>query len=170
MKLRTSRAGRKPRRQARSSGCHLRNFQKRVPLGLQPLRVFIHQLYTRLRLRRRWFEVALVDDAEIKKVNREFRGVSKATDVLSFGWQQGPEEKPGLPAVPARFAGFLGVIVISAETARRNASREEHSLRVEVQQLILHGALHLLGYDHETDDGEMEALELSLRAKLGISG
>ncbi len=67
-----------------------------------------------------------------------------------------------------QFAGFLGDVVISLETARRNARAEGHSIQNEVRGLILHGLLHLLGYDHETDNGEMTALELSLRDELGI--
>jgi len=67
------------------------------------------------------------------------------------------------------FRGFLGDIVISAETARANARREGHSTENEIRWLILHGLLHLLGYDHATDQGEMTALELSLRERLGIA-
>jgi probable rRNA maturation factor len=66
------------------------------------------------------------------------------------------------------FAGFLGDVVISAEMAGRNARSAGHSTRHEIRWLILHGVLHLLGYDHETDDGEMTRLELSLRDRLGI--
>jgi probable rRNA maturation factor len=66
------------------------------------------------------------------------------------------------------FAGFLGDVVISAETARRNAAVAGHSTWNEIRWLILHGVLHLLGYDHSRDDGEMTALELSVRGQLGI--
>ena len=68
------------------------------------------------------------------------------------------------------FSGFLGDIVISARTARRNARAEGNSAANEIRWLILHGLLHLLGYDHETDGGEMTALELSLRDHLGVAG
>jgi rRNA maturation RNase YbeY len=71
---------------------------------------------------------------------------------------------------PEEFTKFLGDIVISAATARRNAAAEGHSTTTEIRWLIVHGFLHLLGYDHETDHGEMEALELTLRRKMGISG
>jgi probable rRNA maturation factor len=66
------------------------------------------------------------------------------------------------------FEGFWGDVVISAETARRNARREGHSTESEIRWLILHGFLHLLGYDHEQDGGIMAALELSLRARLDV--
>lgn len=67
-------------------------------------------------------------------------------------------------------AGFLGDIVISVETAQRNARAENHSLETELRQLILHGALHLAGYDHATDKGEMNEIELRLRCSLEIEG
>jgi len=115
------------------------------------------------------FDVALVDDDETERLNRIFRKRTAPTDVLSFPWTDGAEAAP--PAVAAKeFAGFLGDIVISVETARRNARREKHSLETEILQLILHGLLHLLGYNHETDDGEMNRLELNLRRRLGIEG
>jgi probable rRNA maturation factor len=157
------------RRSEQSSRDHVTNFQNRVPLRVQPLRSFTLRLHNRLRLGRRWFDVAFIDDAEIKRLNRTFRSISKATDVLAFGWQSGSSGESTPQPASAPLAGLLGIIVISAETARRNAARENHSLRIEIQQLILHGLLHLLGCDHETDHGEMEALELSLRTELGIS-
>ncbi|MGH9448821.1 MAG: rRNA maturation RNase YbeY, partial [Terriglobia bacterium] len=118
------------------------SFQKRVVLRIAPLRAFVEQLHARLRLKNRWFEVALVDDVEISRLNQAFRDVAKPTDVLSFGWQSRPKDKSASGPAPRRLAGFLGIIVISAETARRNAGREKHSLQVEIRQLILHGILH----------------------------
>jgi probable rRNA maturation factor len=68
------------------------------------------------------------------------------------------------------FRNLLGDIVISVDTARRNARKEGHSTLNEIRWLILHGFLHLLGYNHESDQGEMVKLELALRTRLGISG
>jgi len=68
------------------------------------------------------------------------------------------------------FKYFLGDIVISVDAARRNAREEGHSTLNEIRWLILHGLLHLLGHDHERDQGEMTRLELALRSRLGISG
>lgn len=68
------------------------------------------------------------------------------------------------------FAGFLGDVVISVETAKRSAGAEGHPTSTELKWLILHGILHLLGMDHETDHGEMTALELALRTRLGVDG
>ena len=108
-------------------------------------------------------EVLLTSDAELKRLNRSFRGKNKATDVLSF------------PAfVPEGFpAGFpvpdtAGDLAISLETAARQASAFGHSLEDEVRILLLHGLLHLSGLDHETDNGEMAAREAELRDKLRL--
>src|SRR5256714_14294429 len=104
--------------------------------------------------------IVFVSDAAIKKLNRQFRGKNYATDVLSF---------------PARAEKFenenersLGEIVISVERAAAQAKENGLTFGNEVQQLILHGLLHLAGYDHETDRGEMNRLELRLRRKLVI--
>lgn len=97
--------------------------------------------------------IAFVDDDAMRKLNREFRRKDKTTDVLTF-----PGDEPT----------HLGDIVISLEQARRQARDEKHSLATEVRYLVLHGILHSMGYDHETDDGEMNALELKVRAKVGL--
>jgi len=100
----------------------------------------------------------LTGDEEIRRLNREFRGKDKATDVLSFpaGEQTGR----------VRTAGDLA---ISVETAAREAERLGHALDVELRVLLLHGTLHLAGYDHEADSGEMARKENALRKKLGLA-
>jgi probable rRNA maturation factor len=98
--------------------------------------------------------IAFVSDKRIRELNRQFRGVDRATDVLSF-----PDEDPS----------SLGDVAISVETAARQAKDNGLSFNNEVAQLILHGLLHLSGYDHETDNGEMNRLELRLRRQLKIS-
>ncbi len=143
------------------------NRQQRVPVRVKAYGRYIRSLAAELRLARRRFDVTLVDDCEMMRLNRNFRGKRLPTDVLSFPWNP-VDEMP--PQVAREFAGFLGDIVISVEAARRNAAREGHSLETEIRQLILHGLLHLLGYDHETDRGEMRRLELGLRRKLRIGG
>lgn len=99
-------------------------------------------------------EVALVfaGDALLQKLNRDYRFKDKPTDVLSFESQG---EDMG-----------LGDVFISVETARRNARRFSRTLDRELEILALHGFIHVLGYDHETDNGEMEALERRLRTRL----
>ena len=99
--------------------------------------------------------IAFVSDKRIRELNRQFRGIDKATDVLSFP-ADGPDESN------------LGDIAISAQTAATQAKENGLSFDGEIAQLILHGLLHLSGYDHETDNGEMNRLELRLRRKLDI--
>jgi probable rRNA maturation factor len=104
-------------------------------------------------------DVLLADDATLKRLNRTYRGKNKATDVLSF------------PAAYNEFAGAdqtAGDLAISLETAVRQAAAYGHSLRDEVRILLLHGLLHLNGLDHETDKGEMAALEAELRSELRL--
>lgn len=98
--------------------------------------------------------VLITSDAEIRRLNTRFRGKNSSTDVLSF------------PAGQAN--GFSGDIAISLDIAARNAQKLEHSVQDEIRILILHGILHLAGYDHENDHGEMERLEMGLRRKLGL--
>ncbi|MGH9398055.1 MAG: rRNA maturation RNase YbeY [Terriglobia bacterium] len=140
--------------------------RRRISVSLRVLRDFSGRLSHALRLRQRYFDVILVDDAAITTLNRDFRAKTAPTDVLSFSWQDGA----GLDEASQDLNGFLGDIIISVDTAQRQAAGEKHSLLIEVQQLILHGALHLIGYDHETDRGQMNALEFGLRQKLGIEG
>lgn len=94
--------------------------------------------------------IAFVDDAAMRELNRKFRHRNKTTDVLTFQGEQACE------------------IVISVDQARRQARQEKHSLATEVRYLLLHGILHGLGYDHETDDGQMNALEVEVRAAVGL--
>jgi probable rRNA maturation factor len=109
-----------------------------------------------------------VDDRAIRRLNRVFGGHDRPTDVLSFPWRNGSKRSGGDRACERELGAYLGDIVISAESARRNARAERQPTGREILRLILHGALHLLGYDHETDSGEMSALERRLRARLGI--
>jgi probable rRNA maturation factor len=96
------------------------------------------------------FSVVLVTDAIIRRYNRDYRGFDKATDVLSFSGDD----------------GYLGDILISSETAY-NQARKSRTLSFEtnIHRLFLHGLLHLMGYDHETDDGEMRIVERRLRRR-----
>ncbi len=105
------------------------------------------------------FTVAFVSDRRMKELNGMFRGKKTTTDVLSFQYE--PDEFD-----PDRTN--LGDIVISAEQGQKQAIENGLTLEGEIKQLILHGLLHLCGYDHETDDGEMNKRELDLRQQLGI--
>ena len=104
-------------------------------------------------------DVLLADDATLRRLNRNYRGKNKPTDVLSFP-----------PAAEAQ-AGDLcvaGDLAISLDTAARQAAEHGHTLRDEVRILLLHGTLHLAGFDHETDSGEMAQREAELRRKLRL--
>src|SRR5437667_2962214 len=103
--------------------------------------------------------IVFVGDAAIRKLNREFRGKDYATDVLSFPVKAEAFEKED--------ERNLGEVVISLQRANEQAKQNQISFQVEVKQLILHGLLHLNGYDHETDNGEMDRLELRMRKRLG---
>jgi len=94
--------------------------------------------------------VAFVNDKAMRALNRKFRGKNKTTDVLTF---------PGENACE---------IVISVDRAKRQAAEERHSVATELRYLLLHGILHGLGYDHESDEGQMDKLEVAVREKVGL--
>ena len=100
--------------------------------------------------------VLLTTSAEMKSLNRRFRGKDKPTDVLSF------------PAEPTARKQLAGEIAISTEIAAKNARSLGHAAADEVKILVLHGVLHLRGYDHECDNGQMASREKHLRAKLHL--
>jgi probable rRNA maturation factor len=108
--------------------------------------------------------IAFVRDLAIRKLNREFRGKDYATDVLSFPASDDTDEV--FIDSSSEVVDDLGDIVIATDTARRQADEAGHSFEREVSELVLHGTLHLCGYDHETDNGEMNRLELKLRRKV----
>ncbi|HEX8027221.1 MAG TPA: rRNA maturation RNase YbeY [Vicinamibacterales bacterium] len=97
--------------------------------------------------------IAIVSDRRMRALNRQFRGKDAVTDVLSF---------------PSGERGFMGDIVVAAGVAKRQAKDAGHSVQTELRVLALHGLLHLLGYDHETDDGRMARAEARLRKKAGL--
>jgi probable rRNA maturation factor len=104
--------------------------------------------------------VLLTTDAAIRDLNRQFRRRDSATDVLSF---------PAAPLESAKPAERVaGDVAISVDTARRQAAEQGHALTCELKVLILHGLLHLAGYDHEADAGKMQRRERQLREKLGL--
>lgn len=115
---------------------------------------FLREAQAAVRLRGQ-VSVLLTTDAEIRRLNWQFRRKNKATDVLSFPAEPGPEK-------------LAGDLAISVPTAGRQAAAHGHALAVEVKVLMLHGLLHLAGYDHETDDGQMARRERTLREKLRL--
>jgi probable rRNA maturation factor len=129
------------------------NRQRRQRIDGPRLRRVLQRAARPLRARG---EVVLVlaGDGLLRRLNREYRGKDRATDVLSF---PGPGGEEG-----------LGDVVISVPAAARNARRQGHGVPRELDILALHGFLHVLGYDHETDEGEMDRLEGRLRRALGL--
>lgn len=105
--------------------------------------------------------IALVSDVRMRGFNRQYRHADYATDVLSFQPDRDEMRVPGEPRL-------LGDIVIASGVARRQAKAAGHSLATELRVLALHGLLHLLGYDHEIDDGRMARVERRLRRKGGL--
>jgi probable rRNA maturation factor len=105
--------------------------------------------------------IALVSDARMRTLNRSFRGRDYATDVLSFPSAPGDRS-------PAERA-YLGDIVVATGVAKRQADAAGHPVSTELKVLALHGLLHLLGYDHETDDGLMARVEARLRRRAGLA-
>ena len=110
--------------------------------------------------------VVFADDEYIRELNRQYRGIDKATDVLSFALSEGDEPE----VVDGPEETLLGDIVISLETATRQAEEFGHSLERELAFLTIHGMLHLLGYDHETEAEriEMRQQEEHILSLLGI--
>lgn len=128
---------------------------RRSPASLRrpPIVIFARRLQRELA-KGRAFDTVITGDTELRRLNRDFRGKDYATDVLSF------------PALGED--AFLGDIAISLGRARAQAREFGHTVEQEVQVLMLHGVLHLMGHDHETDTGAMARAEKRWRAKLGL--
>ena len=136
------------------------NRQRRYPIPVPSLKRFLLRLRLRLSIPDQAFVVLLTNDRTIRRFNQRFRNTDKATDVLSFPGQGTSEETLSFEKE------YLGDIIISVETAQRQALDRNHSLERELQILVIHGLLHLLGHDHETDQGQMRRKELMLQRKL----
>lgn len=150
------------------------NLQRKVKLDTAAIRAFVADLPELVEeCSGGTFSVAFISDDRMRKLNHTFRNKDTTTDVLSFphepdDFKQTSIDSSDLVTGNLSPITFLGDIVISAEQAAKQAAENGLSLDAEIKQLILHGVLHLCGYDHETDDGEMNARELELRDKLGI--
>jgi len=128
----------------------LQNPNRYSEVHARRLRPWLARLLASLAPRQESLGVRFCSDREMRRVNRSFRGQDKSTDVLSF-----PGEER-----------HVGDILISVPTARRQAAGAApggHTVEHELRTLLLHGVLHCLGYDHETDDGEMDRVERRLR-------
>ena len=148
----------------------IENHQRRVRVGIGSLEEFLKNVEEEIGLGPECVAVRLIDDEEMARLNEKYRKKKGPTDVLSFP-VEADSGKPGTLKQQVRKARgkFLGDIAIAPRVARRNAKALGRGLPGELKVLILHGVLHLLGYDHETDRGEMERIEMRLRRKLRIA-
>ena len=148
----------------------IENHQRGVRVVVGPLEEFLRNILEEIGLGPECVAVRLIGDAETARLNETYRKKKGPTDVLSFPAAE-DSAKPGTLRQQVRKARgeFLGDIAISPQVARRNAKALGRRLPEELKVLILHGVLHLLGYDHETDRGEMERVEMRLRRKMGIA-
>jgi len=148
----------------------IQNHQRAVRLARRPLEHFLRRLQRELGLHESGVTIALLSDAEIARMNETFRKKKGPTDVLSF--PAAARRRPrSLPSATnkQKTCEFLGDIAIAPATARRYARKHGRTLAAELRVLILHGVLHLLGYDHETDRGEMDRVERKLRKRFGLA-
>jgi probable rRNA maturation factor len=137
------------------------NRQRRVPIAVHPLQQFYERVRRELGFAPESVTIQLISDETMAQLNENYRKKHGPTDVLSFRANGGSQ---------AKGSDYIGDIAISAETARRNARRFSRSLPLEMRILILHGMIHLAGFDHESDHGEMDRLERRLRKRLGVAG
>lgn len=161
------------------------NQQRNVRFARKPLETFLRRVKKELGIRDSGVTICFVSDAEIAGMNERFRKKTGPTDVLSFptkGISRGPQkinaeiaenaegtEKSLVKRESGATETYLGDIAIAPETARRYAKKNGRTLSNELRVLILHGALHLMGYDHETDHGEMNRIERRMRRRLGLT-
>jgi probable rRNA maturation factor len=151
------------------------NRQRSVRLSTRALQSFLLRVRRELGLQQAQVTVCLVSDAEIAGMNQSFRKKRGPTDVLSFPAVKlrQPRRSKRLPASspPDSLHGnaSLGDIAIAPAIAKRNAKNYGRTLPAELKILILHGVLHLLGFDHEADRGEMDRTEKKLRRRLGLA-
>jgi probable rRNA maturation factor len=165
------------------------NRQRAVRVARRPLESFLRRVANELDIRDSHVTVCFVSDREIAHMNQAFRKKKGPTDVLSFPaekkrwasrrrrkktYKEDAENTEGTEGSRAKQESrpaerYLGDIAIAPETARRYARKNGRSLVNELRVLILHGVLHLLGYDHETDRGEMDRIERKMRRRFELS-
>jgi len=148
------------------------NRQRRIALAVRPLSEFLDRARRELGFPEGGVTVRLISDSAMARLNRRYRNKIGPTDVLSFPAKTTRTRR----TLPRRFARnsatsdgrYIGDIALSLETARRNARFYSRSLAEELRILVLHGLLHLAGFDHEVDEGQMERIERRLRRRLGL--
>jgi probable rRNA maturation factor len=154
------------------------NRQRQVRISIDGLEKFSAKVRKLLRIPPDAVTICLVSSADIAKWNRAYRGKNKPTDVLSFTTDE-PSVKQRIGKLPRKRTSaksragdatpYWGDIAIAPAIGRQNARRLGREFNDEMRILILHGILHLMGYDHETDNGQMERREMRLRRQLGLA-
>jgi len=144
------------------------NRQRRVRIPIQNLETFLSRARRILHLPADAFTVCLVTDSEITRWNRSYRGKNRPTDVLSFPAHAVSSKRSGRPR-NRRPSEYLGDVAIAPAIALRNARHLGRPFDDEMKVLLLHGILHLMGYDHERDTGQMDRREQRLRRALGLT-
>ena len=154
------------------------NRQRQVRIPVDDLDKFSARVHKLLKIPTDAVTICLVSSADIAKWNRAYRGKNKPTDVLSFTTDE-PGVKQQIGKLPRKRTAakssegaatpYWGDIAIAPAIARQNARRFGREFNDEMRILILHGILHLMGYDHETDNGQMERREMRLRRQLGLA-
>lgn len=159
------------------------NQQRKVRVAPRALQEFLSRVERELHVGEKEVTVCLVSDAKIARMNEEFRGKKGATDVLSFPSREAERKKlnarirEDAEAAETRESSgksrgadaYLGDIAIAPGVARRYAKKNGRTLDSELRVLILHGVLHLLGYDHEADRGAMDRIEQKMRRRFGLA-
>jgi probable rRNA maturation factor len=136
------------------------NRQRKIKFDVKLFREFSRKAFEIIsEVKGKTATIAFVSDRKMRSLNKTFRGKNSTTDVLSFPFEALEFETD---------KDNLGDIIISVERAQKQAAENNLDFEEEIKQLILHGILHLCGFDHETDAGEMNRRELELRDKLGI--
>ncbi|HXC61134.1 MAG TPA: rRNA maturation RNase YbeY [Nitrospiria bacterium] len=136
----------------------IRNRQRRIRVRMREVSASARKILLTLGCLKAELSLLLVNDAQIRRLNKQYRRINRPTDVLAFPMLEGG-------ASPLR-SQLLGDVVISLETAKKQAKKESHSLEQEVKILLIHGILHLLGYHHEDSDEAAGLVERKTQAIL----
>ena len=145
------------------------NRQREVRVTVRALESFLRRVKRELGLAKSDMTVCLVSEAAMARLNSRFRKKKGPTDVLSFPTVARKPLRLRRKVTPVKTVDYMGDIAISPATARRYAKRHNRKVATELRVLILHGVLHLLGFDHESDHGEMDRIEHKLRKRFGLT-
>ena len=153
----TRRSTSKPGREEADTAIEVLNRQRLLPIDLTGSARLARAVLDRTGREEAALTLTFLRDRQMRRLNRDYRGIDKSTDVLSFAYHETEDHND---------SEHLGDVVIAVETAQTYARELGLTFKREIEHLVIHGTLHLAGYDHETDDGEMNRLEKKLRKAL----